>query len=130
MNLAAITCEVRRTGVWSRLADYIELAKPRIAILVLISVAVACFSAGVPSAFTLFSTLLGTSASAFNQWIERHSDALMPRTADRPLPAGRLSATEVFVFGSITIVAGLVYLTLTVNWLTALLGALTWFLYV
>ncbi len=135
MNLAAISYEVRRTGVWTRLADYVELAKPRIAVLVLVCVAVAALSAGLPAGLTLFSTLLGTalvatSASAFNQWIERHSDALMPRTADRPLPSGRLSAGEVFSLGTATAIVGVIYLGLAVNWLAALLGFVTWFLYV
>ena len=46
----------------------------------------------------------------------------MPRTADRPLPAGRLRIGEVLRFGAVTIVLGLVYLAVAVNWLTAALG--------
>ena len=64
----------------------------------LVTVAVAAFVAGwaPPSSLTLLHTLFGTalvaaSASALNQWLERETDALMPRTADRPLPAGRLT---------------------------------------
>ena len=57
-------------------------------------------------------TLLGTalvaaSASALNQWLERDTDARMARTADRPLPAGRLAASQVRAFGVVTIVAGI-----------------------
>jgi protoheme IX farnesyltransferase len=83
----------------------------------------------------LFHTLLGTalvaaSASAFNQWIERGRDALMPRTVDRPLPSGRLSSQQTVTFGIVTLAIGLVYLASCVNLATALLGLLTWLIYV
>ena len=57
------------------------------------------------------NTLVGTalvaaSASALNQWLERESDRRMPRTADRPLPAGRLDRREVLLFGIVTIALG------------------------
>jgi protoheme IX farnesyltransferase len=54
----------------------------------------------------------------------------MPRTAERPLPAGRISPAEVAVFGGAMAAAGVVYLGTMVNWLTAVIGLLTWFLYV
>ena len=119
------------------LADYLELTKPRIASMVLVTVTVAALVAdwGPPSGWLLLHTLLGTalvaaSASALNQWIERDVDAQMPRTADRPLPAGRLTARQVLVFGAVTIVLGTLYLTVAVNLLTAGLGLLTWVTYV
>jgi protoheme IX farnesyltransferase len=125
-----------RTGIAARAADYIELTKPRIATLVLVTTAVAAFVArwGAPSAWPLVHALIGTalvaaSASAFNQWLERHTDALMQRTAERPLPAGRLSGGEVWLFGCVTILAGVLYLGWLVNVATAVLGLATWFLY-
>jgi protoheme IX farnesyltransferase len=57
--------------------------------------------------------------------LEREYDAKMPRTQGRPLPSGRLQPTTVMLFGGITSVAGLVYLSLAVNLLTAVLGAVT-----
>jgi protoheme IX farnesyltransferase len=127
----------RRSGVLARVADYVELTKPKIAIMVLVTVAVAAFVAGwgPPDGWLLLHTLVGTalvaaSASAFNQWIERDTDALMARTADRPLPAGRLTAAQVLAFGSVTIVVGVVYLAACVSLLTAALGLLTWAMYV
>ena len=136
MSTSAISYAGRRSGVLARLADYFELTKPKIAFLVLVTVAMSAFVAdyGSPSALLLVHTLIGTtlvaaSASAMNQWLERHTDALMPRTADRPLPAGRLHAAEVLVFGAVAIVAGVGYLAWMVNFLTALLGLATWLLY-
>jgi protoheme IX farnesyltransferase len=121
-------------SLWS---DYLELTKPRISALVLVTVAVSAFMAhwGPPAPFLLLHTLIGTalvaaSASAWNQRLERRTDALMDRTADRPLPSGRLSDREVLWFGGLTIVAGLGYLAVAVSLLTAALGAATWLLYV
>ena len=137
MSMTSLTIESRRSLLLARAADYVELTKPRIGMLVLVTVAVAAYVAswGAPSPLLLANTLLGTalvaaSASALNQWLERDSDALMDRTLDRPLPAGRLSSIEVLLFGAGTAVAGFLFLALAVNVPTALLGLSTWFMYV
>lgn len=123
--------------IWTKAGSYIELAKPRIAVLVLITVAVSAVlaSGGFPDSLILLHTLIGTaivaaSASALNQWIEQDSDALMARTADRPLPSGRLGSREVLVLGLLGGIAGVTYLAALVHWQTALFGVLTWVLYV
>jgi heme o synthase len=120
--------------LWS---DYLDLTKPRISAMVLVTVAVSAFVAhwGPPAPWLILHALIGTalvaaSASALNQRLERRTDALMERTADRPLPAGRLSDRQVLWFGGLTIVLGLCYLAVAVNPLTAALGAATWVLYV
>jgi protoheme IX farnesyltransferase len=127
----------RRTSALARAADYIELTKPKIGALVLVAVAVAYYVAswGQPAPLVLLHLLLGTllvsaSASALNQWLERETDALMERTAGRPLPARRLTSAQVLSFAALTICGGFAYLAVAVNLRTALLGALTWFLYV
>jgi protoheme IX farnesyltransferase len=137
MSMPTATYAERRIAIVSRAACYLELAKPRIAALVLVTVAVAAFvgSWTRPDPLLLLHTLAGTaliaaSASALNQWIERRSDALMDRTADRPLPAGRIAASEVLLVGAAAALAAVVYLGTLVNWLTAMIGLLTWFLYV
>ena len=137
MTTTTLTYHARRLPWPSRLCDYLELTKPKIAALELVTVAVAAFVAGwVPSnPWVLVHALAGTaliaaSASALNQWLERDTDALMQRTAQRPLPAGRLSTWEVVVFSSVSVVAGVVYLALATNSLTALLGLVTWMIYV
>jgi heme o synthase len=137
MSMTSVTLEDTRTVAPARVADYIELTKPRIATLVLVTVTVAMVIAawGAPNAMLLFNTLIGTtfvaaSASALNQWLEQETDRRMDRTADRPLPTGRLTSAQVMTFAIVTIVAGVLQLAVTVNWLTAALGFLTWFLYV
>ena len=138
MSTSTITIARRGLGaLTARLLDYVELTKPKIAVLVLATVAVAHFVArwGQPNPWVLLHALLGTllvasSASALNQWLERDRDALMQRTCQRPLPSGRLRSAEVVCFAVVSIVAGLAYLAFMVNLTTALLGLLTWVLYV
>ena len=136
-SVIAAPAAERATDTLARARDYLELAKPKIAVLELVTVATAYYLAGHGSQnlWTLIHALIGTtlvaaSASAFNQWMERETDSLMPRTANRPLPAGRLRARDVAWFGSITAVAGICYLALAVNELTASLGLASWLLYV
>jgi protoheme IX farnesyltransferase len=137
MSTSTMTVERRRVSVLSRGLDYVELTKPRIAIMVLVTVAVSSLVArwGQPDPLVILHALIGTfftaaSASALNQWLERRRDSLMERTADRPLPSGRLSPKEVLAVSLVWIVIGAVYLGLMLNWTTAFLGLLTWFLYV
>lgn len=117
--------------------DYLELSKPRMNFLVVVTTAVGYYMAVRNSVqwATLLHTLIGTaltaaSAAALNMLIEREHDARMPRTADRPLPAGRLTSDEALVFGIITGILGVGYLALGVNALTAILGALTLLMYI
>ena len=137
MSASSISVDRQRLGAVARFFDYVELTKPRISALVLVTVAVSGFVArwGTIEPVLLLNTIFGTilvaaSASAVNPLLERDSDSLMQRTASRPLPARRLSSTEVFCFAFATIVFGVVYLALTTNQTTALLGLATWLLYV
>jgi len=125
-----------RSVTASRIADYLILTKPRISVLVLVTVSAgyALGSAdawrGLPLMHALFGiALVAAASSAFNQLLERDSDALMLRTFNRPLPAGRLSMAEVLLFGLVTGVCGIAWLALFVNATTAVLTALTLVLY-
>jgi protoheme IX farnesyltransferase len=115
----------------SRLRDFYELTKPRMNFLVVCTTAVGYSMAPHHGHWTmLLHTILGTamtagSASVLNQLVERDYDALMPRTRNRPLPGGRVSPMEALAWGVVLGVAGIGYLLLMVNVLTALLGALT-----
>lgn len=136
MSTTTLPLDDRRAAWLARSADYLELTKPKIAAMVLVTVVVAALVAswGSPGGWLLAHTLVGTalvaaSASALNQWLEADTDAQMPRTADRPLPGGRLSAAQVLWFAAVTIILGTLYLAALVGWRTALLGLTTWALY-
>jgi len=114
----------------SRWLDFVELTKPRIAVLVLFTVGVGALLAYQPGLdlMQLVHALVGTAlvasgASALNQWLERESDAQMRRTENRPLPTGRLSSAEVFCFGVALSIVGLGYMFFLM--LHPLAGALT-----
>src|SRR5262245_56203436 len=119
-----------------RLADYLVLTKPRISVLVLLTVSAgyALASAdrwqGAPLLHALCGiALVAAASSAFNQLLERDSDGRMVRTLGRPLPAGRLSNAEVLWFGAVTGISGIAWLGLLVNAATAVLTAITLVLY-
>lgn len=120
-----------------RAADFCELAKLRISILVLLVTAIGyCVAGDSPiDSVRLLHTLLGTglvaiAANTLNQVWERRYDAMMHRTRNRPIPSGRLSALEGFIFGVWCCVAGTVYLWLLASPLAAALAAVTFLLYV
>ena len=125
-----------RVALGLRLADYLELTKPKITAMALLTVLVGyTLGGGAWTAGTLCPLLLGialvaAASGAFNQLIERRTDGLMNRTANRPLPAGRLQPGEVAFFGTACGAVGLSVLILAVNPTTALLAALTLALYV
>ena len=137
MSTSTISWESRTHRLVAKIGDYIELTKPRIAVLVLVTVAVAGYVArwGQCDPLLLLHGLIGTllvagSASAFNQLMEIESDRQMERTSRRPLPAGRLSVWQVTAFGSITVVGGIAYLGFLTNWMAAGWAFATWFVYV
>lgn len=119
--------------------DYFVLAKPRITLMILLTVGVAMVVAyrivGVSVVPVVwFSTLIGTalvaaSASVLNQWYERDRDSVMPRTQRRPLPSGRLTTVEAAIFGWILLALGILMLGLGANWMAASISATTWFIY-
>ena len=109
-----------------------ELFKMRLTTLVLLTTLVGFYlGSRAPVSWVLMcNTLLGTAllasgAAALNQLLEREHDAKMRRTQDRPLPSGRLTGDAVMIIGGACGVLGLLYLALTVNLITAVLGALT-----
>src|SRR5437870_439292 len=116
----------------TRLPDLLELTKPRITSLVLLTTLVGFYmgSRSGVHVLLLFHYILGTGlvasgASALNQYFERELDARMVRTRNRPLPDGRLLANEALVFSGLISAAGVGYLLYFVNTLTAALGAAT-----
>ena len=123
--------------VEARVGDYLQLARPRLALLVLFTVGAGWLLAAdtEPQWLSLVHALVGTAllfagASALNQLLERRRDASMPRTANRPLPAGRLQPGEVLALGSALSAGGLLYLFAVGQPLAALLAACALFSYV
>jgi protoheme IX farnesyltransferase len=119
-------------GLWRRVLDFVELGKPRLALMVLITTAAGFYLGSRAGAelLLLLPTLIGTGlaasgALALNQYLERGVDGQMNRTRQRPLPDGRLAAHEALLFGSFISVLGLAYLGLAVNWLCAAVTAFT-----
>jgi len=116
-------------------ASYLELTKPRITWLILMSTAIGfLFGARAGEAswtwLQLLHTVLGTAliasgTAALNQWLERDADAQMNRTKGRPIPSGRVTASHAARFGVILSIAGFVELWLGANILTGILGAVT-----
>ena len=137
MSTVSVLAAERRQTITARLADYLELTKPRIVVLELIvATAAACLAAPYAlDASVVMHALWGTalvaaSASIANQWWERDIDALMKRTANRPLPAGRVTSGEALVLSAVTLAVGASWLLWKVNLTTALLGVACWLIYV
>ncbi|MGB3563374.1 MAG: heme o synthase [Thermoanaerobaculia bacterium] len=128
--MRATVLEARDLSLGVRMADMVELTKPRITLMVVVTAGIGLLLASggrVPMAtvlHALFGTgLVAAGSAALNHVLERDIDALMRRTANRPLPAGRMDPDLALTIGVGLAVAGLVELTLGVNLLTALLGA-------
>ena len=108
---------------------YFLLTKPRIIELLLVTTVPTMFIAarGVPSPWLMAATLFGgalsaASANVLNCYLDRDIDALMRRTARRPLPAHRVDPADALRFGLVLGVAGFVWLWATVNLLSAVLA--------
>lgn len=120
--------EIRR----ARPGDYLRLTKPRITALVVLTAAAGFYmgSAGGLDLVAFAHAMLGVAlvasgTSGVNQVIERDIDALMVRTRNRPLPAGRVSTIPAAIFSGVLAAAGIAYLGLATNGLTAALALAT-----
>lgn len=105
--------------------DYFALLKPRVMTLVIFTAACAMVAApGTLHPFLAFVSVLcvavaAGAAGALNQWYEADIDALMKRTANRPLPAGRLAAGEALTFGVLLSIGSVTVMGLALNWVAA-----------
>lgn len=125
------------TGLREWLSVYSELTKARLSFFVVITTIVgyAMAAIGPFDWLALSLTAIGTalaagSANAFNQWLEIERDRLMPRTAGRPLPSGRISPAHALCFAILTGATGVAILAIGVNLLSATLALATIVLYV
>jgi protoheme IX farnesyltransferase len=117
-------------------ADFVALGKPRITLLVLITTATGLWLAPGPLApVRAVLTLIGVAlvvagANALNMYLERDVDALMTRTRNRPLPAGRMAPEIALGTGVMLVAMALPILSVGVNPLTGLLALVSFVLYV
>ncbi len=124
-----------RGAVSSLLSDHVQLVKLRVTTLVVMTAwcgyYLGAVKSGIPSlSWTLLHAMLGigivsAGAATLNELVERESDARMRRTADRPLPAGRMSPAYATLLGSALVLGGGFYLALTTNRLTGILALAT-----
>ena len=119
------------------LKAYLELTKPRILSLVLVTTTIGFFLGGhgITSVAKLALTSIGAAlvcagASCLNEYLEREEDSRMERTKNRPIPLGVILPNHALIYGVLLVLSGVVILASWVNLLTAFLGLLTAFLYV
>lgn len=112
-------------------ADYIQLMKPRVMTLVILTALAAMIAAPggihpVIGIIAIFAIAVGAGASgALNMWYDADIDARMARTAARPLPRGRVTADEALQFGTVLSICSVLTLGVLVNWTAGALLALT-----
>jgi protoheme IX farnesyltransferase len=124
LQSARITTQSRVLRV---LGDYVELTKPKVQSLLLLTTITTMYVAGDPSPALVALTCLGGylsagGAGAVNHWFDRDIDARMARTASRPIPAGRVSPRAALTFGFTLAALSLLELSLAVNPLAAALS--------
>jgi protoheme IX farnesyltransferase len=114
----------RRLGL---VGDYVALTKPKVQSLLLLTTVAAMEIAGDPSLGLIIATVVGGylsagGAGAVNHWYDRDLDAAMARTANRPVPSGRVSPRAALTFGLVLALLAVVWLTVLVNPLAAALS--------
>src|SRR3989440_6477926 len=132
MGVSSSTSGVRaidaRVGVAPRtrrlLSDYVELTKPKVQSLLLLTTIATMYVAGDPSPILVALTCVGGylsagGAGAVNHWFDRDIDAQMARTANRPVPSGRVSPRAALLFGCTLAALSVVELSVAVNPLAA-----------
>jgi protoheme IX farnesyltransferase len=125
----AETVGVPQLGLKERIGALVELTKPRITFLLLLTAAAGfCLGSQGPINFVRLAHtmvglgLLASGVATLNQYWERGLDGMMARTESRPLPTRRVSPAKALAFGLILTFGAEIYLTLLVNPLTSLLG--------
>jgi heme o synthase len=114
-------------GVRQLVADYVELTKPKVQSLLLLTTVCTMELAGDPSVGLIALTVLGGylsagGAGAVNHYFDRDIDGMMPRTANRPVPSGRVSPRAALIYGIVLATLSFAMLTSTVNLLAASLA--------
>jgi protoheme IX farnesyltransferase len=129
MGTSVQNVEVGKSNLRALVKNYLDLTKLPIVLLLLFTTVTTMVIAasGIPKLEILIPTLIGgalaaAGASAINQYIDRDMDAMMARTARRPIPSGRVRPTNALIFGLGLLAWSVLILAMWVNWLTALLA--------
>jgi protoheme IX farnesyltransferase len=120
----AVAVDPARSHPRQVLADYVELTKPKVQSLLLLTTVATMYVAGDPSLGLVLLTVIGGylsagGAAAVNHWYDRDVDALMTRTANRPVPSGRVSPAAALSYGIALATLSFVLMSLTINVLAA-----------
>ena len=123
----AAALPVARSGARQVVRDYVALTKPKVQSLLLLTTVTTMYIAGDPSLGLVLVVLLGGSlsaggAGAVNHWYDRDIDAQMARTADRPVPSGRVAPEHALIFGCVLAALAVVVLWVGANPLAAALS--------
>ena len=126
-RIPAAASAVPLAGVRQVASDYLQLTKPKVQSLLLLTTVTTMYVAGDPSIALVLATCLGGylsagGAGAVNHWFDRDIDAQMARTASRPIPSGRVAPWAALVYGVALAVASFVFMSLTINVLAASLA--------
>src|SRR5271167_281766 len=132
-----VIADRRAGGALQVLSDYLELTKPKVQSLLLLTTIATMYVAGDPSPLLVALTCLGGylsagGAGAINHWFDRDIDASMKRTRTRPIPSGRVSPRAALLFGCTLAGLSLIELSLAVNPLAAVLSfaGFLWYVFV
>jgi protoheme IX farnesyltransferase len=138
MTFRTEAIDINLIGAARRGLDFLELTKPRIVLMILLTTTVGFYLGSAGDYGKLLATLIGTAIAAggtlaLNQLFEREVDARMERTRRRPLPDKRIQPGEALVFGVSLTAAGLLFLAVMVNalsaWVTAVIVVSYLFVY-
>jgi heme o synthase len=127
-HVAARAASVRRAGSLRQVvSDYLDMTKPKVQSLLLFTTVTTMYVAGTPSVARVLLTCLGGAlasggAGAINHFLDRDIDARMSRTANRPVPSGRVRPGAALAYGIVLGICSFALLALTVNVLAAALA--------
>jgi protoheme IX farnesyltransferase len=124
------------TATKAALSDYLELTKPRLSMLSVLTTLIGYIAARPPwypiefIALVVGTCLAAGGVAALNQWLEADTDAQMKRTADRPIPSGKIPTGSAFVLGTLMCTAALGVIFVKINGIAAIFTLLTMASYV
>ena len=136
INLMQINRSILLRGSYANIGDYVALTKPRVMSLAVFTALVGLMVA--PGGIDPFNGVVALlciaagagAAAALNMWYDADIDAVMARTATRPIPSGRVSRSEALVFGLMLGICAILVLGTLLNMAAAALLAFTIFFYV